>query len=96
MRFVIAGVCQRARFPGKKKGDGEESVENAINPSRTPPVAGHRIVSALASNREAKDLTFSHLSRQVCYLGSSKRAATHIHTLRLAPGVSNALPRIDI
>lgn len=82
----------------EKKGGGEESVENAITspPHPTPPVDGHRIVSALASNREAKDLTFSHLSRQVCYLGSSKRAATHIHTLRLAPGVSNALPRIDI
>lgn len=79
----------------EKKGGGEESVENAITPP-PPPVDGHRIVSALASNREAKDLTFSHLSRQVCYLGSSKRAATHIHTLRLAPGVSNALPRIDI
>lgn len=95
MRFVIAGVCQRARFPGKKRGRGGK-CRKRYQPPPPPLVAGHRIVSALASNREAKDLTFSHLSRQVCYLGSSKRAATHIHTLRLAPGVSNALPRIDI
>lgn len=86
-------------FLEKKRGRGgkcRKRYHPRPPPLLPPPVAGRRIVSALASNREAKDLTFSHLSRQVCYLGSSKRAATHIHTLRLAPGVSNALPRIDI